>query len=201
MNHLFADILQSPEYLALMASLRTDAESLAYTRMLSPNANHLAGPSLFPAPTMNDELDELTFSDINRQLTLIINILISIVACAIALWMVASRWSVGARLGLAMGGGGLVGAAEVVVYLGYIRRVGEAKGKEKVRPEVRGVVESWTIEPRGKNETSGAREGESGKEKIEMIGSLAEDQGNMRQGLTTGKENKKADRRRTGKGG
>lgn len=39
----------------------------------------------------------------------------------------------------------LVGIAEVVVYSGYIRRVGEAKGKAKNLKEVKEVIQTWVV--------------------------------------------------------
>ena len=52
-----------------------------------------------------------------------------------------------------MAGSGLVGVAEVAVYTGYLRRVKEAKTKEKKKPEVKEIVGTWVIEPREKKET------------------------------------------------
>lgn len=59
--------------------------------------------------------------------------------------MVARWWSTPIRLALSMSGSALVGVAEVVVYSGYIRRVGEAKGKERKLKEVKEVVKTWVI--------------------------------------------------------
>ena len=47
-----------------------------------------------------------------------------------------------------MTGGGIVGVAEVVIYTGYLRKVNEAKQKERKKVEKKEVVESWVIEPR-----------------------------------------------------
>jgi hypothetical protein len=96
-------------------------------------------------PTSNSEEDELTYADVNRQMTLIFNVLISIVCCAAAIWIAARWWSTPARLALSMSGSMLVGVAEVVVYSGYIRKVGEAKGKEKGIKEVKEVVRTWVV--------------------------------------------------------
>lgn len=49
------------------------------------------------------------------------------------------------RLALSISGSMLVGVAEVVVYAGYIRRVGEAKGNEKKLKEVKQVVNTWVV--------------------------------------------------------
>jgi TMEM199 family protein len=78
-------------------------------------------------------------------MALIFNVLVSILACAGAIWMAARWWSTPARFALSFGGSLLVGVAEVVVYAGYIRRVGEAKGKEKGIREFKEVVNTWVV--------------------------------------------------------
>ena len=92
-----------------------------------------------------DPEDEITYAEINRQMALIFNVLVSIVACAGAIWVAARWWSTPARLALSMSGSLLVGVAEVVVYGGYIRRVSEAKGKEKGVQEVKEVLRTWIV--------------------------------------------------------
>jgi len=89
--------------------------------------------------------DGVTYADVDRQMALIFNVLISIVACAAAMWIAAKWWSTPARLALSMSGSALVGVAEVVVYSGYLRRVGEAKGKEKQIKEVKEIVNTWVV--------------------------------------------------------
>ncbi len=91
-------------------------------------------------------MDEVTYADVNRQMTLIINVLVSIICCSIAIWMAARRWDVPQRLGLSMTGSGLVAAAEVAIYMGYIRRVEDAKGKEKKILESKEIVETWVLD-------------------------------------------------------
>lgn len=45
-----------------------------------------------------------------------------------------------------MSGSGLIAVAEVVIYAGYIRRVNEAKSKEKKVMEKKEIVDTWVIE-------------------------------------------------------
>ena len=99
----------------------------------------------FPSYQEPESEDEVTYADINRQMAVIANVLLSIVACAGAIWIAARWWSTPARLALSMSGSLLVGVAEVVVYGGYIKRVSEAKGKEKGVQEIREVVRTWVI--------------------------------------------------------
>ncbi|PQE19346.1 ATPase vacuolar ER assembly factor Vma12 protein [Rutstroemia sp. NJR-2017a BVV2] len=152
----------SAEYKALMAKLRREEEARAYERMMNPpppmetfaqkyptsSAAH-AFAANFPDDKSSEE-DEVTYADIDRQIAVIFNVIVSIVACAAGIWMAAAWWSTPARLALSMSGSLLVGVAEVVVYAGYIRRVGEAKGKEKKLQEVKEIVRTWVV---GANET------------------------------------------------
>ncbi|ESZ91495.1 hypothetical protein SBOR_8124 [Sclerotinia borealis F-4128] len=144
------------EYKILMARLRREEEARAYERMTNPpppmetftqrfpsaSAAH-AFSANFPEPATED--DDVTYADIDRQIAVIFNVIVSIVACAFGLWMAARWWSTPARLALSMGGSLLVGVAEVVVYMGYIRRVGEAKGQAKKLLEVKEVMTTWVV--------------------------------------------------------
>jgi hypothetical protein len=138
-----------------MARLRREAESRAYARLTAPSDS--AAPPTFPTtspayafsatdayiPSSPD--DDITYADVNRQMTLIFNVMISVVACAAALWIVARWWSTPARLALSMGGSTLVGLAEVVIYFGYLRKVKEAGAKEKGKKEIKEVARTWVI--------------------------------------------------------
>ncbi|MCJ1436433.1 hypothetical protein MMC27_005812 [Xylographa pallens] len=146
----------SSEYKALMSRLRKEEEARQYERMINPPPEVETFSQRFPhSPTTqlfaggvkisSIEDEEMTYADINRQMALIINILISIIACSAAIWMVASHWSTPKRLGLSMGGSGMVGVAEIVVYAGYIRRLKEAKEKSKKAVEVKEIVKTWVI--------------------------------------------------------
>jgi hypothetical protein len=137
-----------------MARLRREEEARSYERMTNPPPPMETFAQRFPMSSaahafpsyQEPELeDEITYAEINRQMALILNVLVSIVACAGALWVMARWWSTPARLALSMSGSLLVGVAEVVVYGGYIRRVSEAKEKEKGVKEVKEVLKSWVV--------------------------------------------------------
>ena len=138
-----------------MARLRREEEDRDYERMTNPrlpmetfsqrfpNSKHAA---LFPTAQADiGEDDEISYADINRQMTLIINIMISIVACSVAIWLAARHWTTPTRLGLSMGGSGMIGIAEVVVYAGYLRRIKEAREKGKKNVEVKEIIETFVI--------------------------------------------------------
>lgn len=112
-----------------------------------PNAAGASfNPNTYHGQTGVDDIDEVTYQDVDRQVALIINVLVSIIACAVALWIVARHWSVPQRMALSMGGSLTVAAAEVAIYMGYIRRIEEAKGKEVKMTEKKEVSETWVIE-------------------------------------------------------
>lgn len=142
-----------------MARLRREEEERSYNRMTNPappmetfaqrfplsSAAHAFASSQQPIHLSDPDYDDVTYADVNRQVTLIFNVLVSIVACAGAIWVVARWWSTPARLAISLGGSLLVGVAEVVVYSGYIRRVGESKKKEKGVKEVKEVINTWVV--------------------------------------------------------
>lgn len=142
-----------------MARLRREEEARSYERMTNPPPPAETFSQRYPAASAarafssshqninasDPDDDGVTYADVDRQMALIFNVLISIVACAAAIWIAAKWWSTPARLALSMSGSALVGIAEVVVYSGYIRRVGEAKGKEKKVKEVKEIVNTWVV--------------------------------------------------------
>jgi TMEM199 family protein len=139
---LFILIPQSPEYLALKASLLAAQEQSAYDFMLSQKPVSLLSPQS-PSDTDADDI----------SVSLVLNILLSILLCGFAVSWATRYWeSMPARIGLSFAAGIVVGVAEVGVYAGYLRRV-ELSGKEEKRRskrEVKRVIEgkSWSTEVR-----------------------------------------------------
>ncbi|RAL62062.1 hypothetical protein DID88_002549 [Monilinia fructigena] len=145
------------EYKALMERLRREEEARAYERMINPPPPMETSAQRFPSASAahafranfpestNSEDDDVTYADIDRQIAVIFNVIVSIVACAFGLWMAARWWSTPTRLALSMSGSLLVGIAEVVVYMGYIRRIGEAKGQARKLREVKEVMSTWVL--------------------------------------------------------
>ncbi|KAK6436242.1 hypothetical protein LTR95_007570 [Oleoguttula sp. CCFEE 5521] len=146
----------TPEYKALMRRLRLDEEQRQYDRMLNPIPGRETFTQRFPgafdpntshgSTGISNHVDDTTYQDVERQMALILNVLVSIICCAVAIWIAARRWSVPSRLGLSMGGSLTVAVAEVAIYFGYIRRVSEAKTKEGKVVETKEVEETWVIE-------------------------------------------------------
>ena len=93
---------QTPEYLALMARLRKEEEARSYERMLNPPPARETFTSRFPGARnhipshfsigADDEVDELSYEEVHRQIILIINVLISVVCVAVFVWHNALAW-------------------------------------------------------------------------------------------------------------
>ena len=141
-----------------MQKLREQEEQRQYERMINPPSQPETFGQRFPnAPkafaagldvgyNAQDEVDEVTYAEVNRQMVLIINVLISIICTSVAVWMAARRWSVPQRLGLSFSSSTVVAVAEVAIYMGYIRRIKDAKTKEKKSTERKEIVDTWVID-------------------------------------------------------
>ncbi|KAK6006749.1 hypothetical protein QM012_005757 [Aureobasidium pullulans] len=147
------------EYTALMARLRREEENIAYQRLINPTSSVPETSRIRP----EDQDDEVTYTDVNRQLALIINVLVSIIACSVAIWIAARHRSVPQRMALSMFGSGAVAIAEVAIYMGYIRRIKEAKQTEGKKLETKQVVETWVIEKKDPKKEHELRQRKGGK--------------------------------------
>ncbi|KAL5601403.1 hypothetical protein BROUX41_002610 [Berkeleyomyces rouxiae] len=150
---------QTPEFKALMARLREEEEERKYQRMMHPPkietlSKQYPNAAVFAEinrarPADIGSADEDTYEEIQRQLMLIVNFLISIAGVAATLWIVARWWSTPARLALSMGGAIVVAITEVAVYAAFVWRVDKSEQKSKSADkrikEVRSVKESWTL--------------------------------------------------------
>ena len=116
----------SPGYLALMERLRREQEQREYATLVSKRE----GTDLAP----EDEADDISPS-------LVLNILLSIVLCAVAVCQLTKWWSNdGVRVLLSLATGIVVGIAEVGVYMAYLRKVDASKLKEKSKREKKIVI-------------------------------------------------------------
>lgn len=140
-----------------MARLRRQEEARSYERMLNPllkpetfqdrfpNAAHAFAEANRPSKPEDIGDDEFSYNEIHRQVTLIINFLVSIAGVAGTLWVAARWWSTPSRLFLTLGGSILVAIAEVAVYNGYMWRMGQARKKQEGMKEVKEVIETWVV--------------------------------------------------------
>lgn len=150
-----------------MARLRAEQESRDYEKMLTPATAPSGGRNpytRFAAPKTaaawdlgvadvkaGDE-DPGAMAEIDAQISLIVNVVVSIVACGGAFFLLLryTAWSDGIRVLASMFGALVVGLAEVVLYASFVRKVGEGKRIEKDVREVRSIQDTWVIEGRGK---------------------------------------------------
>ncbi|KAI1121864.1 endoplasmic reticulum-based factor for assembly of V-ATPase-domain-containing protein [Nemania abortiva] len=168
------------EYKALMARLRREEEERSYERMirkappretfaerfpLAPMAHSFAEVNK-PSKKSDMEADDIEFGDVQKQMTLIINFLVSVFGCGAALWKVAQWWPVSTRLFLSLGGALLVAITEVTVYSAYTWRMSEGEKKQTRMKESREVVKTWVVgedhdKPQIKEPAAGVREEDS----------------------------------------
>ncbi|KAH9904311.1 endoplasmic reticulum-based factor for assembly of V-ATPase-domain-containing protein [Xylariomycetidae sp. FL2044] len=150
---------QTDEYKALMARLRREEEERSYERMLKKAPHQEPFAERYPSaplarsfaevnkPSKQSDLgdDTIEFGEVQKQVTLIINFLVSIVGCGAALWMASSWWSVPARLFLSLGGSIAVAIAEVAVYSLFTFRMTEGEKRETKKKEVKEIMKTWVI--------------------------------------------------------
>ena len=142
-----------------MDSLRRESEARKYQQMLHSSPENMfinkktsdfsandARLSLNSGSHTLDDENEITFADLRRQIALIINVLVSVIACAIAIWVVSRWWDTPIRLALSISGGMLVAVAEVVIYGAYLRRIAEAKRKEQTVIEKKEILDTWLLQ-------------------------------------------------------
>jgi len=80
--------------------------------------------------------------------SLVLNILLSVVLCAVAVFQLTRWWANdGIRVLLSLGTGIVVGVAEVGVYMAYLRKVGMSKDKEKKKKEKKSIIGEYIGEP------------------------------------------------------
>ncbi|KAF2007901.1 hypothetical protein P154DRAFT_418970 [Amniculicola lignicola CBS 123094] len=165
----------TPEYKALMARLRQQEEARAYTRMLSPPSHLAASTHASPLAYLDhtdtfdiSADDEVSYAEVHRQIILIINVLVSIIAVSVFIWVAARHWSAPKRLGLSLGGSLVIAIAEVVIYSGYVRKINEAKTKERKKPEIKKIVESWVIDGTSEKKSSSVPLSSNGTEANEQ---------------------------------
>ncbi|KAI1459660.1 endoplasmic reticulum-based factor for assembly of V-ATPase-domain-containing protein [Annulohypoxylon moriforme] len=146
------------EYKALMARLRHEEEERSYERMLKKAPPRESFARRFPdapmahsfaevnRPTKASDIgDDIENGDIQKQITLVINFLLSIFGAGAALWIAARWWSVPARLFLSLGGSIVVAIAEVAVYSAYTWRMAEGEKIQNRKREVKEIVQTWVI--------------------------------------------------------
>ncbi|KZL82628.1 vacuolar h+-atpase assembly protein [Colletotrichum incanum] len=150
----------SAEYKALMARLRREEEERTYQRMMKQPSRMETFSQQFPSAASRAHAfaevnrpmresdngdDEVTLGDVQKQMMVILNFLISIIGVAATIWIAARWWNITARIFLTLAGSILVLIAEVAVYSGYVWRMTEAKAKRKEPEEIKEVMQTWVL--------------------------------------------------------
>lgn len=126
---------KSKDYLDLMAKLRVQQQEREYQELLGNKED--------PVRLKPGSIDAKA---VKEEITTIFNIMISVGAVAYAIWRWTPHWSLQTRTLASIFGAFFILVAEVVVYLGYRRRVDEAREAAKNLKEKRKVIEVWPIE-------------------------------------------------------
>lgn len=141
-----------------MTRLRLEEGERAYARLINVPRPHQPSPDVGlstttrafaevnrPSTVQDVGDEEVTMNEVHRQVTLIVNFLVSIAGVAATLWIAAQWWPTPARLFLTLGGSLLVAIAEVAVYSGYMWRLEKSKQKQGAVKEVKQVVKTWVV--------------------------------------------------------
>lgn len=133
---------KSKEFIQLMERLRREQKEKEYKKLVSPKQQ-------FETLYDNSNEEIITPSQMNKELksnlTTIVNILISVGSVVYAIWYwTESSWGLpnSYRVLLCLFFGILVLVAEVVVYMGYINKIEDARTKEQNKKEVKKVIKT-----------------------------------------------------------
>ncbi|GME97211.1 unnamed protein product [[Candida] boidinii] len=153
---------KTPEYTQLMEKLRLKQQELEYQDLIRGDTGDMSSGAAMghrqslkqagddddgPRQTASQQMKEL-----RNQLTTILNMFVSVASVGYAVWywsgtsMGNYHLNDGYRVLLALAFALLVLVAEVVVFSGYLRRVDEAREKERGKREVRTVLASVVLE-------------------------------------------------------
>lgn len=149
--------IKSKSYYDLMESLRKRAKEEEFQKLIKPKTQF---DSLYEASD-EDISPVKAHKELKSEITTIVNVIVSVLSVVWACW----HWTDSSmniqdsyRVLLCLFFGLLVLVAEVVVYMGYVNRIEEAKVNERKKKETKRVVK--TIDGFGVNGTSTEINGE-----------------------------------------
>lgn len=136
-----------------MTHLRTQEEQKTYRALFAQQSRDEKRAFLGQTTLADDDnKDETSNGSDDISPSLVLNILLSIVMCAVATFQITKWWAGGndgVRVLMSLATGIAVGIAEVGVYAGYLRKVGEAKVKERRKRERKVVVAEYRGDGKG----------------------------------------------------
>lgn len=121
-----------------MNRLRIRLQEQEYQDMIASTVPELATP-------FYESFDK---KELKNQLSVIINVLFSVVSVGFAVWTWAgSSLTTGKRLLLSLFASFVVLIAEVTLYMGYLQRIEEAQKEERLKKEIKTVIKHEEIIP------------------------------------------------------
>lgn len=133
-------IPKTAEFIKSMEALRANALEQEYRQLVNPSPHS----TLFPQTGLEELINPAQAGrEAKSHITTIFNILISVASVAYAIWYwTATSWAlpISLRVLMCVFFALLVLVAEVVVYLGYLNRIEEARVRERSKREVKTVV-------------------------------------------------------------
>lgn len=137
---------KTAEFLESMELLRRRAQEEEYQKLLNPRP----GFGTLYEPKFDDEAFNASrlHKETKSHVTTIFNIFISVASVMYAIWYwtdTSYRFRDVHRVLLCLFFGLLILAAEVVIYMGYLRKVEEARTKERSKVEHKKVVRTFTL--------------------------------------------------------
>lgn len=136
---------KTKEYMRMMERLRLEAQEAEYKKLINPAPQH---STLYDTSNQEYISPVQAHKELKNQLTTIVNVFISVGSVSYAVWYwTASSWGLkdSYRVLLTVFFGLLVLVAEVVVYMGYLNKVEEARLREYNKKEVKKVIKSYNV--------------------------------------------------------
>lgn len=133
---------KSKEFLKSMETLRLKAKEDEYQALVNPAPQY---KTLYEVSTKEQASAAQTIKETKSHLTTIFNVLISVASVVYAIWYwTDTSWKLSNayRVLLCLFFGILVLVAEVVVYMGYLNKIEDARVKERNKKEVKKVVKT-----------------------------------------------------------
>lgn len=137
---------KTKEFLASMELLRLKAKEEEYHRLVGTSQNVNALFTQEPDDKPYNPAREI--KETKSHITTIFNILISVLSVVYAIWYwTDTSWKIkdSYRVLLCLFFGLLILVAEVVVYIGYLNKIEDARTREQNKKEVKRVIRSVTL--------------------------------------------------------
>lgn len=144
-NIMNVAIPKSKQFLKSMEVLRLRAKEEEYQRLVRPSPHQTLYEEKFDAEHLSPAQ---AAKEVKSHITTIFNILISVASVVYAIWYwTSTSWAIrdSYRVLLCLFFGLLVLIAEVVVYMGYLNKIEDAKIRERNKKEVKKVIRTVTF--------------------------------------------------------